>query len=191
MRALCLTDRPVSPRSTSGLGIWVRLLSVLATAAVVTGCVPSFTEDVTPEMTLASTRTWHELSQSKLAHLSEQELSEWFRSIASPSRATRPESLRVTAFGPWSSRRQTILKHEAARMGIPQKQLRFERHKFNDGHSQPAILIEKTIVVYAGCPPREDSNPTAMNSQEFPQQLGCSTVANLGRIVADPADLSQ
>jgi hypothetical protein len=191
MLALYLSNRCVTSASTSRFATWRGMLSVLATATVVTGCVPSYPEDVIPEMTLASTQTRHDMSQTRLAHMSDHELSEWFRSAVLPSPAIRPESLKVTAFGPWNSRRQTILKHEAARLGLPQKSLRFESSKVAGGQQRPGILIEKTIVVYAGCPTQSGSEHTQKSSQEFPHQLGCSTVANLGRIVADPADLSQ
>jgi type IV pilus biogenesis protein CpaD/CtpE len=197
MRALCLIDRIGSVVSVSGFTILIRNFAMLAAAAAIAGCVSSSMEDGVsiedskPEMTLASIKTRHDVSMPKLAHFSDQELSDWFRSIVLQSHAFRPESLTVTVFGPWSSQRQSVLKHEAARLGLPQKSLLFQPGNSIGERQQLFIVIEKNIVAYAGCQNKERSEHKKIKTPEFPHQLGCSTALDLGQIVADPRDLSQ
>jgi hypothetical protein len=195
MWALCLT-KPVGLFQPRGI-FRAKVALVLLSTLVLAGCAQTTSKDqpisvkaALPEYKLATTDMRYVMPRQALAHMSDQKLSDWFKSITVPSSAVRPESLKIIGFGRWGFHRERILVLEAARLGIPKASLTFNRNRV-PLNEEPSLLVQKSIVVYAGCSTDGHEEQQAASLQDPSFRLGCSTAANLGRMVANPLDLEQ
>jgi pilus biogenesis lipoprotein CpaD len=103
----------------------------------------------------------------------------------------RPESLRIFVEVPRSQSCRQPIASALADAGVPRSHVQMLIGR-GTGASEYAVRIraDRIVATHTDCYVSDEPNTISANDNGFDPALGCSTVANIGSMVADPEDLS-
>jgi type IV pilus biogenesis protein CpaD/CtpE len=102
----------------------------------------------------------------------------------------RPESLRIFVEVPRSQPCRLPIASALADAGVPRSHMRMVTGQGASASDQVVrIRADRVVATHADCYVSDASNTISANDNGFDPALGCSTLANIGGMVADPEDL--